>query len=81
MTTCPDIPLAEVGILAIAIEIRPVPLSGSREISAYLAGRDARIANWGRSSYPQWLRADLADEWMRGWDIVDYQLNHPEDAR
>lgn len=70
MTTFPNVTFAMVGILAISVESLPV-------LDAYDAGREARMANLDRDDAPRGLGREALRDWQRGWDIVDYSLNHP----
>jgi hypothetical protein len=77
------IPLASVGILAIRAEFAPVfvdvDVLVDEMMDAYEAGRAARLANFARDDYPIVDDPELTRNWQRGWDVVDYALNHPEE--
>lgn len=75
MIKCPDVPLFSVGILGLKFITLPDQTEQEQIEKAYEMGRSARIAGlprrWGSNMGP------LIDHWQRGWDIVDYALNHP----
>jgi ribosome modulation factor len=81
MTPCPNVPLAALGILGFLVKRNPQAFRDSAGVAAYCAGREARIAGATRESAPAYQDEETVRDWQRGWDIVDYQLNHPEEAR
>jgi len=44
---------------------------------AYVAGRNARIANAPRSDNPFSQKTDQFDAWIDGWDRIDDRLPKP----
>lgn len=60
----------DVGVRGVLIEITP-------ELDLYGAGRAASMANAGRDSHPGGLTEKGLRDWQRGYDVVDYALNHP----
>lgn len=71
MTTCPNVPLFTLGIMA----FRVLPDVVADE---FHEGRAARIANQPREACPWTGFRKERFNWLRGWDVVDFALNHPD---